>query len=113
VSRLLRRTAAVLLSLATLGCDDPRLGDGDATRLEAQGGEIRTSLEAYFAQHARYPATLREAGLDSAAAGTEFGPWEYGADSLGARYRLRVGDRGKHGFALVWDAERQAWSWDR
>ncbi len=107
------RVTIVAASLAVIACGGARLGDGDAKQLEDQGANIRTSLEAYFSTHARYPATLREAGLDSAAVHTEFGPWQYRTDSLGVRYDLQVGDRGKNGFGLTWDATRQVWTWDR
>jgi hypothetical protein len=107
------RAAALIVCVVALACGGAHLGDGDAKRLETQGAGIRTSLEAYFAVHARYPATLREAGLDSAAVTTAFGPWQYRTDSLGGRYGLRVGDYGANGFVLTWDAEHQVWSWDQ
>ena len=109
-----RALVALVLALpAGAACRGERSAAPDAARLEAQGAEIRTALEAHYAQHVRYPATLADAGLDSAATATPHGPWRYAADSLGQRYRLSLGDRGRDGFALAWDGERQAWAWTR
>ena len=102
----------VVLLTATFACDHgPRLGRAERGRLQAQAEVIRVALESYYAQHARYPASLPQAGLSPAAVQTPFGTWQYAPDSLGRSYSLRLSDHGRHGLILTWDARRQDWSW--
>jgi hypothetical protein len=87
------------------------LGRGpDKEDLPIEDDRLRQSLEAYRAQHGRYPASLSEAGCEPER--NSFGGWQYEPVDGGASYRLRVGDYNKDGFVLSRYPHYPDWFWD-
>ena len=118
---LFAMAACACVTLVVPACEPreraPRLTSAEWPALERQGDSLRAAIERFRARHGAYPASLAEAGLDSAAVATRFGPWSYQArdarapEACGAAaYALAVGDYDRNHFTLHWDCRRRAWS---
>jgi hypothetical protein len=64
---------------------------------------IARSLKAYFRDHARYPSSLNDAGIN--APDTFFGPWRYSVSDDGQTCSLSIGEYGRYLFEVSWSPE--------
>ena len=88
-ARLSRRLAtASLLATMAAGCEDPSRQLGDLEGLK----RVRTDLDAYYAEHSRFPDSLSELGSPTDAWGNAIA-----YESDGQQYELRaLGRNGVH-----------------
>jgi type II secretory pathway pseudopilin PulG len=103
--RIFLAVASVVLAVLVSGCADPPQGTERAA-LEAQGKAIIDQVEAYKAEHGRYPGDLAAAGITVPAAG--YGGWRY--ESSGGQFTLHIGDYSQHLWELSWSSANPGWS---
>jgi hypothetical protein len=104
---------AVSQSGACKGCWKSDLTDDAVVQAEAQGERIRVALEAYAAEHGRYPRRLSALDIPRAERRLDCGTaWTYRrqADDP-AGYTLYLGDYDENGFQLAW-WQGYGWRWE-